>query len=188
MLGTPAAPVLETARLRLRGWRSDDILQYSNLVGDPDTARFITRTGKPYNSSQAWAEVAFFVGHWQMLGYGMFVVEERDSGDFLGRVGALQPPGWPALEVAWALAPSSRGKGFATEAARAAIAWLFRGLGIDRVISVIHPDNHPSQSVAMRLGEDRSNEQFSPFGEICDVWQVTRATWSRLAAAERPSS
>lgn len=177
MLGTPAAPILETARLRLRGWRSDDILQYSNLVGDPDTARFITRTGKPYTSAQAWAEVAFFVGHWQMLGYGMFVVEERGSGDFLGRVGALQPPGWPALEVAWALCRSSRGQGFATEAAEAAIEWAFQNLDTERIISVIHSENQASQSVAKRLGESRTSEQFSPFGEPCDVWEVIRIEW-----------
>lgn len=182
MLGTPAAPIVETPRLRLRGWQPDDFLPYAALVRDPDTARFITRTGEPYSSSQAWAEVAFFIGHWQLLGYGMFVVEERESKKFLGRVGALHPPGWPALEVAWALDPSSRGNGFATEAAKAAIDWSFQALEIARVISVIHPENHASLRVATRVGEHRTDEQFSPFGEPCDVWQVTRQIWARQGA------
>jgi RimJ/RimL family protein N-acetyltransferase len=118
--------------------------------------------------------MAFLVGHWQMLGHGMFVVEERIGGSFVGRVGPLQPVGWPGFEIAWALLPGARGKGYATEAARAAIDWSFDTFPIDRIISVIHPRNEASRRVAERLGEQRTEQQFSPFGEPCDIWQIRR--------------
>ena len=121
--------------------------------------------------------MAFLVGHWHLLGYGMFVVEERKSGAFLGRVGALQPVGWPGFEIAWALTTSARGKGFATEAAERAIRWSFETFPLDRIVSVIHPLNEQSQRVASRLGQRRTSEKFSPFGEPCEVWEMRRADW-----------
>jgi RimJ/RimL family protein N-acetyltransferase len=179
MLGTPAAPVVQTPRLTLRGWRPEDFTPYAAMLADPETARFITRTGKPYGEREAWAETAFLTGHWQLLGYGMFVVEERATGAFIGRVGPLQPKGWPGFEVAWALAPTARGKGYAVEAARAATDWAFEHFGPPRIISVIHPGNTASQRVAERLGERRTSGQFAPFGEPCDLWEIRRPDGGR---------
>lgn len=179
MLATPAAPTLETPRLTLRGWRADDFSAYAELLADADTARFITRQGRPYRPAQAWSEMAFFIGHWQMLGHGMFVVEERGTGCFLGRAGALSPQGWPGFEVGWALAPSARGKGYATEAAAVAIDWAFDSFGLERIISIIDPRNTASQRVSQRLGERRTAEHFTPFHDECDVWEVSMAEWRR---------
>ena len=100
-----------------------------------------------------------------MLGYGMFVVEERATGAFLGRIGPLAPPGWPGFEIAWGLAPAARGKGFAQEAARAAIDWSFETFALDRIVSIIHPQNLASQRVAERLGERRTGGAFHAFRE-----------------------
>lgn len=166
-------PILQTERLILRGWRAEDFDSYARLLADPGTARFITRQGRPYGPAETWAEMAFMAGHWQLRGFGMFVVEAREGGDFLGRIGPLRPERWPAVEIAWALAPHARGQGYATEAALAAIAWTFDTLGIDRVISVIHPDNRTSQRVAERLGERRTAETFAPFGEACEIWELS---------------
>lgn len=167
-------PVLRTERLVLRGWRTADFEPYAALLADPETARFITRAGRPAGPAQAWAELAFFAGHWQLRGFGMFVVEARDGGAFLGRAGPIRPEGWPGIEIGWALAPEARGRGYATEAAAAAIAWTFEQLAVDRLISVIHPDNAASRRVAERLGERRTAESFAPFGEPCEVWEVRR--------------
>lgn len=177
MLGTPAAPVIETDRLVLRGWRPDDFAPYAAMLADPDIARFITRRGRPYGERETWSEMAFLIGHWQMLGYGMFVVEERATGRFLGRVGPLQPIGWPDLEIAWGLAPEARGRGIATEAALAAIDWTFQRFPLERIISIIHPENRPSQRVAQRVGERRTSEQFNPFSDPCDIWELHRSDW-----------
>ncbi len=172
---TPTAPVLRTDRLILRGWRAEDFEPYAAMLGDSETARFITRRGRPYSAAEAWAETAFMIGHWQLRGFGMFVIEARDGGAFLGRVGPLRPEGWPTTEIGWALAPGARGHGFATEAAAASAAWALRTLRPDRLISVIHPDNRSSQQVALRLGGRRTGETFAPFGEACEIWQLESA-------------
>jgi RimJ/RimL family protein N-acetyltransferase len=177
MLATPAAPRLETARLILRGWRGEDLAPYAAMLAEPETARFITRKGQPYSEAEAWTEMALLIGHWQLLGHGLFVVEERATGAFLGRVGPLQPPGWPGLEIAWGLSRAACGKGYATEAAIAAIEWAFESLGLERVISIIHPENVASQRVAERVGEQRTAERFTPFREPADVWELRRDDW-----------
>jgi RimJ/RimL family protein N-acetyltransferase len=178
-LATPAAPVLETPRLVLRGWRREDFAPYAAMLADDATARFITARGRGLGEGEAWSETMWLVGHWQMLGYGMFVVEERSTGAFLGRVGPLHPPWWPDFEIAWSLAPAARGKGFATEAARAAIDWSFEALGRERIVSIIDPRNHASQRVAERLGQHRSGETFTPFRQPCDIWEIGREDWRR---------
>ena len=177
MLGTPAAPTLETPRLILRGWRVEDLEPYAEMLADPGTARFITRWGEPYARAQVWSEMAFLIGHWQMLGHGLFVVEERATGAFLGRVGSLAPPTWPGFEIAWGLARHATGKGYAQEAARAAIDWAFETFALDRIVSIIHPDNLASQRVATRVGERRTDERFTPFEDRCDIWELRREDW-----------
>ena len=97
--------------------------------------------------------MAMFVGHWQLRGFGMWAVEERESERFIGRVGLHQPEGWPGLEVGWMLAPDTWDRGYATEAGRASLEHAWDVLGADHVISVIHPENVQSIRVAERLGE-----------------------------------
>jgi RimJ/RimL family protein N-acetyltransferase len=177
ILGTPAAPTLETPRLVLRGWRPEDVAPYAAMLADGETARFITAQGRGLSEAEAWNETVWLVGHWQLLGYGMFVVEERATGDFLGRAGPLHPPWWPAFEMAWSLAPWARGRGYATEAARAAIGWSFETLPLDRIVSIIDPRNAASERVAERLGQRRTEERFTPFRDPCDIWEVRRADW-----------
>lgn len=184
-LDTPAAPALETPRLVLRGWRPADFAPYAAMLAEPETARFITRRGRPYGEREAWAEMAFFAGHWQLLGHGMFVVEELESGAFLGRVGALQPKGWPGFEIGWALAASARGKGYAVEAARAAIDWSFETFAPERIVSLIDPANAASRRVAERVGERRTSEQFAPFGDPCDLWELRREDWRQSGTGGR---
>lgn len=151
------------------------------MLSEPETARFITRRGQPYSEAETWAEMALLVGHWQLLGYGMFVVEERGTGAFLGRIGPLQPKGWPGFEIAWGLTAEARGRGYAVEAARAAIDWSFEHFPLDRVISLIDPLNTASQRVAERVGERRTSEQFSPFRTPCDIWELQRRDWRALS-------
>jgi len=97
--------------------------------------------------------MAFLVGHWELRGYGHWAVEEKESGKFVGRIGFLNPEGWPGFEVGWTLAREFWGKGYATEGARRALDYAFHDLDKDHVISLIHPENKNSIKVAERLGE-----------------------------------
>jgi len=132
-------------------FRESDLDAYAEMCGDPDVMRFIG-DGRPLTRVEAWRHMALVVGHWQLRGFGLWAVQERETGLVAGRVGCWQPEGWPGLEIGWMLRRSFWGRGFATEAALAALEYAFGRLGQERVISLIDPDNGPSIAVALRLG------------------------------------
>ena len=142
---------LETDRLVMRMWRIQDFEPYFQICSDPEVMRFLG--GKTLDRFEAWRHMAFMVGHWQLLGYGPFAIEEKATGEFVGRVGFLNPEGWPAFELGWTLSRKFWGRGYASEAARRALAYAFAELEKDHVISLIDPQNANSIKVAERLGE-----------------------------------
>jgi len=150
-LPVPGVPILETGRLLLRSLRESDFEDYAALCADPEVARFLARG--VFSRYQAWGCLAFMIGHWQMRGTGMWAVERKGTGDFLGLIGFADPEGWPGFELAWTLARRFWGHGYATEGARAALAHAFDVWRKPHVISLIHPENHASLRVAARLGE-----------------------------------
>jgi len=173
----PDGPVIVTERLLLRQWRGDDVAPNTAMLADPGTARFITADGKPVTSElNGWRNAAIMAGHWVLHGVGMFVVEEKSSGKYVGRVGPWFPPGWPGFEVGWGIATEFRGKGYALEAARASIDWVFATFEIDEIIHCIEPVNAPSQAVARRLGA-RKDREGDLFGKPADIWVTSRKTW-----------
>jgi RimJ/RimL family protein N-acetyltransferase len=144
-----AIPTLETKRLILRGWRESDIDGYAELVGDPARARFI---GGPFTREDAWRRMATVVGHWSLLGYGVWALEDKASQSFIGYCGLWNPLGWPEREISWGTRVACAGKGFATEAAKRVRAYAYEDLGWSTVVSVIAHENTPSIRVAERLG------------------------------------
>lgn len=119
-------PTLETERLRLRPFRPDDCDAYAEMCSDPEVMRHLT--GAPLTRAESWRHLAFILGHWQLRGYGMWAVEEKGSGAFLGRIGFNHPEGWPGFELGWILLRRYWGRGFATEGTRAALAHAFEVL------------------------------------------------------------
>jgi RimJ/RimL family protein N-acetyltransferase len=177
-LAQPNGPGIETERLRLRQWCGADIAPNTAMLADPGTARFITVDGKPVaDEVTGWRNAAVMAGHWLLHGAGMFVVEERSTGKFVGRVGPWFPPGWPGFEVGWGIASEFRGKGYALEAARASIDWAFTTFEIERIIHCIDRENVASQGVALRLGAGKERE-IELFGHVADLWVTRRDTWT----------
>ena len=171
-------PVIETERLILRTWRDDDIRPNTAMLSDPGTAQFITPDRRPVTEDLVgWRNAAVMAGHWALHGFGMFVVQEKSSGRFAGRVGPWCPPGWPGFEVGWGIAKEFRNKGYAVEAARAAIDWTFTNLDVDRIIHCINPENPASQGVARRLGATIDG-QTTMSGDVVDLWVTTREQWT----------
>ncbi|HKV12889.1 MAG TPA: GNAT family N-acetyltransferase, partial [Thermoanaerobaculia bacterium] len=146
-------PTLETERLRLRPFREGDLDDYTALNSDPEVLRYLGCGQEPWDRGRSWRHMAFLLGHWGLAGLGVWVVEHKETGAFLGTTGFAEPAGWPGLELAWALARRFWGHGYATEGARAALAYAFEVCRRERLISLIHPDNRASIRVAERLGE-----------------------------------
>ncbi len=177
-LPMPMDLVIETERLILRRWRDADVAPNTEMLADPNSARFITSAGKPVLDPFAgWCNAAIMAGHWALHGFGLFVVEEKQTGRYLGRVGPWFPEGWPGLEVGWGIAKSFRGRGYAVEAATASIDWTFATFAIDMIVHVIRPENVASQNVARRLGATIES-QVELFDHASDLWVTRRDAWT----------
>ena len=143
--------ILQTERLRLRPVDpARDFEPWARTMAHPETVRYLGM--EPMNAAQAWRSMALVIGHWSIRGYGFFSVEHRETGQWLGRVGPWFPEGWPGPEVGWTIAPEHVGNGYATEAARACLDYVFSGLGWPQVIHVIMEGNQASIAVARKLG------------------------------------
>lgn len=148
-------PVLETERLRLRRHEARDLAAVTAMWSHPDVVRYIG--GKPFDEAACWTKILRYVGHWSLLGFGYWVVEERVTGEIAGEIGFadfhrdMRPSIHGIPEAGWVLAPHAHGRGFATEALRAAHAWAdarFTG----PTVCIIDPANHVSIRVAGKLG------------------------------------
>src|SRR5215472_16910992 len=173
-------PHLETERLILRGYRPSDFDAFAAFMADPDVVRYLS--GEPLSRGDAWRNYAIGLGHWQLRDYGPWAVERKSDRTFIGRVGLYFPEDWPGLECGWTLGRPYWGKGYATEDANAAITYAFLTLPIDRVVSLIDPDNVKSQSVALRLGEIRGSPHeivFNGKRHCPDIWHIDRDVWQR---------
>jgi RimJ/RimL family protein N-acetyltransferase len=173
---------LETERLVMRPFAEADLDAYAAMCADPEVMRFLG--GETWDRMQTWRHIAATLGHWQLRGYGPWAVEEKASGTMVGRVGFINPEGWPGFELGWTLARSAWGHGFATEAAARALEHAFTEMARDHVISLIHPDNKPSLAVAERLGEtfERTIELL---GEEVGVYGISRQDWQRRVRSSR---
>lgn len=150
----------ETERLILRQFTMADIEPVARMIGDAEVQRYL---GGPVTKEwEIWGYVARTVGHWTLRGYGPYAVTEKATGAFVGRIGLLNPQGWPGTEIAWTLDRPFWGKGYATEGALAVGRIGFGILKADALVSLIHPENLPSQKVAGRLGavQDGMSEYF----------------------------
>jgi RimJ/RimL family protein N-acetyltransferase len=174
-------PTLETERLRLRSLRTSDIDDYAALNADPEVLRYLGGGPEPWDRGRSWRHMAFLMGHWQLGGAGMWAVERRESATFAGMVGFAAPEGWPGFELAWSLARRFWGHGYATEGARAALAYAFITLEKDNIISLIHPENRASIRVAERIGE-RLQGRINHLGREMLCYGLDRATYLREVA------
>lgn len=184
-----SVPTLTTERLILRPFAPADVPAFIALYADAEVARHLTAGGVPLSPEDAWRQLAMFIGHWELRGFGMWAVAELSQPDVLiGRVGAHQPEGWPDVEIGWALAREHWGRGYATESAVAAMRFAFDTLHLPRVMSLILPPNTRSRAVAQRLGEQHSGEWVHR-GQTADVYAIDRPTWlARNGATDRAGS
>jgi RimJ/RimL family protein N-acetyltransferase len=120
-------PLLETERLRLRPHTESDLARCVSMWSDPEIVRYTTRDPSP--PQRTWQRILAYRGHWEMLGYGYWAVEEKASERYIGELGfadfkrGILPSIEGVPEIGWALVFETHGKGYATEALKAVLAW-----------------------------------------------------------------
>ena len=143
---------IETQRLLMRQFEERDLDGFAAICGDAEVRRYMAN-GRAMNRQDAWRAMASALGHWRLRGFGMYAVELGATGELVGRIGFLQPEGWPGFELGWMLARPHWGRGLALEGASAALAIAFEVLVQSEVISLIHVENARSARLAERLGQ-----------------------------------
>jgi RimJ/RimL family protein N-acetyltransferase len=174
-------PTLDTERLSLRPFAEADVAPLHALMQDPDVMRYVGDRRVP-TLGETWRAVAGWIGHWSLRGYGLWAIEERASGEVIGRAGIINPVDWPGPEVGYLLGRRWWGRGYATEAASAAMDWGFTTVGFERLISLIDPANGPSIAVAQRLGETLAGD-VDLMGHRVLVYGIDRDERQRFRAA-----
>lgn len=151
-------PTLETERLRLVPLDARHFDDYADMLADPQATRWVG-DGEPLDRSHAWRSLAMLIGHWQLRGHGMWAIELKATGEFLGRAGLMNPEGWPDVELGWMLKTTHRHQGYATEACQAILEHAWGRMQLPRVISLVRVGNEVSDRLAERLGGEHIEDR-----------------------------
>ena len=152
-------PTVETERLILRNYRESD-LDAVAAFNQTERSHWI---GGPKNRHECWRVIIGIIGHWALRGYGLWMIEEKATGKQAGAVGIIHHEGWDEPELGWSFLESAGGKGYATEAAIAVLAYERERLGKTGVVSYIKTDNAPSIRVAERMGAFDDKDTKAPW-------------------------
>jgi RimJ/RimL family protein N-acetyltransferase len=170
-------PEIETARLRLRQFRTEDVASLVAIYADPEMTRYL-RDGRPFSDEDVRRALSRVEATWQEHGFGTWAVTLRGGDDAaIGHCGLTVLPNSGEVEIGFHVGRPWWGAGYATEAASAVLIFAFGALGLNEIVSVTHPENEASQAVMRRLGlifRDRAVH----FGREMVVYAITRAEWS----------
>jgi RimJ/RimL family protein N-acetyltransferase len=152
-MSTERSPILITERLILRHWRKSDRELFARLNADPRVMEFMPHALSKEDSDALSDRIE---EHFREHGFGLFAVELRRGGSFIGFVGLNVPsfdaPFTPCVEIGWRLAAEYWGQGLATEGAHAIVRYGFETLGLDRLVSFTAPTNARSRRVMEKIG------------------------------------
>ncbi|EAQ03106.1 acetyltransferase, GNAT family protein [Pseudooceanicola batsensis HTCC2597] len=165
---TVPVPRLETERLILRGPEGRDFPVVEEFARDAERTRYIG--GAQTTDFEVWNGFCRSIGHWIWHGYGFWTLEEKATGAAVGRVGIINHLGWPEPELGWHAFAAGEGRGLVHEAALTIRAYAAGALGLDRIISQIHPDNARSRALAERLGATVERET-ELLGDPCLIYR-----------------
>jgi len=148
--------ILETERTRLRPHLYSDLEDVAALWAEPAVIEYVMP--EPLPRSEAWTRLLRYVGHWAMLPYGYWVVEDKQTGEFLGEVGfadwkrEIEPSVEGLPEIGWALKSSAQGRGLATETVQAALIWADKNINASQTVALINPAHETSIKLARNVG------------------------------------
>lgn len=147
-MGLAAIPELITERLVLKAPQPQDYPDFKATFASY-RSRFM---GGPLNAYETWMLYAAEIGHWEIRGFGMWMIHLKDTGETVGMAGGWFPAKWPEKEIAWIIWPDRAGKGFALEATDRVRHHFYHDKGWETAVSYIDPKNLDSIRLAERLG------------------------------------
>lgn len=177
---------LESARLLLRQWRDDDLPAFAAMCADPQVMRYFPA---PLSRLESAALIGRIRGHFAEHGFGLWALERKDSGAFIGFTGLLEvgfeAPFTPAVEIGWRLAREHWGLGYASEAAWTALRCAFDRLALEQVVSFTSRNNLASQKVMQAIGmhhaaqEDFEHPKLAADHPLREhvLYRITREQW-----------
>jgi RimJ/RimL family protein N-acetyltransferase len=174
-------PTVNTKRLILRPFTETDVDPMHRILNGEGVLRYFPPTDPPARD-RVQRMISGLLKHWEERGYGLWAVESKSSGEFIGRCGLQFLPDTGEVEVDFILGREFWGRGFATEAARASLRYGFDELGLERVIGIVHLDNQASQRVLEKLAMERV-EQKQFFGMECYRYAVERSSYIAASAS-----
>lgn len=143
--------IVETERLRLREFREDDLEASAAILGDPETMRYYPR---PFTRDEVRGFIEKNRHRYLANGFGVWVIEDRGTGAFVGDCGLafVLVEGFAEVEIMWHVVRVRWRQGIASEAADAAMKQAFGPLGLRRVVALVRPENVASAVVARKIG------------------------------------
>jgi ribosomal-protein-alanine N-acetyltransferase len=163
-------PTLTTERLTMRLPQAADVDAYAVFYSIPSDLAGKYRGPRTRDEARLLLEED--IDHWQRKGFGMWLLVRREDGAIVGGCGIAHPDDWPSHELTWWLMPEERGKGYATEASRAAIAFGYDTLGWPSVETHMRDQNLPARRLAERLGGEVIRRDTFPDGVARDVFAL----------------
>jgi RimJ/RimL family protein N-acetyltransferase len=157
-------PILETSRLRLRAHEVRDFEHMARMWADEKVVQHIG--GKPSSEQQSWARLLSYHGHWSLMGFGYWAVEDKYSGSYIGEIGfadfrrEMNPSILGLPEAGWAFRSEVHGKGYATEALTESLKWVELNLKAEKTVCIINPENLASIRVAEKCGFKLEQDTF----------------------------
>ena len=169
---------VETSRLLLRVPELEDTECLMGIMWDPQVVedKQVTLHEPPGGPELAARNTNDMLRQWELRGYGQWCVVEKATGRVIGCIGFYHPQRpWPGVDLGWVIHRSRWGHGFATEAARAALDWIWKKTEVDRVISLIAPDDDRSSRIAIKIGQRLERTDVDPVhGDPVHVYAIDR--------------
>ena len=180
MTGSPGSesaaatvPILQTARLTLRGFTEADATDMHRMLLERDVLRYFP-SSEPPSLDRMRSMIQRLQAHWGERGYGLWAVVRSTDYTLLGRCGIQYLPDTDEVEIDFLLGREHWGMGYATEAGREALRYGFEKLDVGAIVGIVHPDNISSQHVLEKLGmTSRTRTEY--FGMDCYRYVVDRA-------------
>jgi ribosomal-protein-alanine N-acetyltransferase len=167
----------------LRRWRDEDLEPFAAMGADPEVMEHFPSRLSRAESDAAAARIR---AHFDREGFGLWAVEVPGVAPFIGFTGLARPSFMPVVEIGWRLARPFWGAGYATEAARASLAWGFTNVQVDEIVAFVRPGNVRSKNVMERIGmkRDRSADFDHPLipeghSRLHFLYRISRESWSK---------